>query len=90
MALGREGKDRASIDPKRYPATARMAERLASTEGQAHYRRRKVIVEPVFGWVKHFMGFRQFRLRGLTKVTGEWNIVCLALNVRRMWAMQTV
>jgi hypothetical protein len=90
VALGREAKDRATIDPKRYPASARMAERLASAAGQAHYRRRKVIVEPVFGWVKHVMGFRQFGLRGLTKVTGEWNIVCLALNVRRMWAMQTV
>jgi transposase len=89
VALGREGKDQAAIDPQRYPATARMAERLASQQGQAHYRRRKVIVEPVFGWVKHGMGFRQFSLRGLTKVTGEWNLVCLALNVRRMWALQT-
>jgi len=89
VALGGEGKDRRAIDPKRYPATVRMAERLASAEGQAQYRRRKVIVEPVFGWVKHVMGFRQFSLRGLTKVTGEWNLVCLALNVRRMWALQT-
>jgi transposase len=89
VALGREGKDRTAIDPQRYPATARMAERLASSEGQAHYRRRKVIVEPVFGWIKHVMGFRQFSLRGLTKVNGEWSLVCLALNVRRMWALQT-
>jgi transposase len=88
IALGREGKDRAAIDPKRYPASARMAERLASKEGQAHYRRRKVIVEPVFGWIKHGLGFRQFSLRGLTKVMGEWNLVCFALNVRRMWALQ--
>ena len=88
VALGREGKNRAAIDPKSYPATARMAERLASAEGQAHYRRRKVIVEPVFGWVKHVMGFRQFSLRGLTKVKGEWSLVCLALNVRRLWALQ--
>ena len=89
VALGGEGKDRRAIDPKRYPATVRMAERLASAEGQAQYRRRKVVVEPVFGWVKHVMGFRQFSLRGVTKVTGEWNLVCLALNVRRMWALQT-
>jgi transposase len=88
VALGREGKNRAAIDPKSYPATARMAERLASAEGQAHYRRRKVIVEPIFGWVKHVMGFRQFSLRGLTKVKGEWSLVCLALNVRRLWALQ--
>ena len=66
-----------------------MVERLASAEGQAQYRRRKAIVEPVFGWIKHIMGFRQFSLRGLAKVKGEWNLVCLALNVRRLWARQT-
>ncbi len=88
VALGREGKDQAAIDPKQYPATVRMAERLASPEGQAHYRRRKAIVEPVFGWIKHAMGFRQFSLRGLDKVTGEWGLVCLALNLRRLWVLQ--
>lgn len=89
VALGREGKDQAAIDPKQYPATLRMAERLASKEGQAHYRRRKAIVEPVFGWIKHAIGFRQFSLRGLNKVTGEWGLVCLALNLRRMWVLQS-
>ena len=89
VALGREGKDRTAIDPEHYPASARMAERLATPEGQAQYRRRKVIPEPVFGWIKHVLGFRQFSLRGLTKVAGEWSLVCLAINVRRMWALQT-
>lgn len=89
VALGREGKDQAAIDPKEYPATVRMAERLASAEGQAHYRRRKAIVEPVFGWIKHAMGFRQFSLRGLDKVAGEWALVCLALNLRRLWVLQS-
>ena len=89
VALGREGKDRPAIDPEQYPASARMAERLATAEGQAHYRRRKAIVEPVFGWVKHVLGFRQFSLRGLTKVKGEWSLVCLALNVRRLQVLQT-
>jgi hypothetical protein len=89
VALGREGKDRAAIDPQRYPATARMAERVASPEGQARYRRRKAIVEPVFGWIKHAMGFRQFSLRGIDKVAGEWGLVCLALNLRRMWVLQS-
>lgn len=89
VALGREGKDQAAIDPKEYPATVRMAERLASKEGQVHYRRRKAIVEPVFGWIKHAIGFRQFSLRGLNKVTGEWGLVCLALNLRRMWVLQS-
>jgi transposase len=89
VALGREGKCQTAIDPADYPASARMAERLATPEGQAHYRRRKVIPEPVFGWIKHVIGFRQFSLRGLTKVTGEWSLVCLATNVRHMWALQT-
>src|SRR5262245_9546411 len=90
VALGREGKDRTAIDRERYPASARMAERLASKEGQAHYRRRKVIPEPVFGWIKHIIGFRQFSFRGLTKVSGEWSLVCLSINVRRMWVLQGI
>lgn len=89
VSLRREGKKQAAIDPQQYPATVRMAERLASKEGQAHYRRRKAIVEPVFGWIKHAMGFRQFSLRGLDKVAGEWGLVCLALNLRRMWVLQS-
>lgn len=89
VALGREGKNGGAVDPERYPATARMASRLASKEGQAHYRRRKVIPEPVFGWVKHVLGFRQFSLRGFEKVAGEWNLVCLAINMRRMWVLQS-
>src|SRR5262245_24937348 len=90
VTLGREGKNRTAIDRKRYPASARMAERLASAEGQAHYRRRKVIPEPVFGWIKHVIGFRQFSFRGLTKVSGEWSLVCLSINVRRMWVLQGI
>lgn len=90
VALGREGKNQTAIDRERYPASARMAERLASKEGQAHYRRRKVIPEPVFGWIKHIIGFRQFSLRGLTKVSGEWSLMCLAINVRRMWVLQGI
>jgi len=92
VALAREGNKIRPIDPIEYPATQRMAERLASAEGRAHYRRRKVIPEPVFGWVKQAMGFRRFSVRGLKAVTGEWNLVCLALNLRRMqrlgWAPQ--
>jgi len=88
VALGREGKKQAASNPKEYPATVRMAERLGSKEGQAHYRRRKAIVEPVFGWIKHVMGFRQFSFRGIEKVDGEWGLVCLAVNLRRMWVLQ--
>lgn len=84
VALAREGKKSRPIDPQQHPATQRMAERLATAEGQDHYRRRKVIPEPVFGWIKQAMGFRRFSVRGLEALTGEWNLVCLALNLRRM------
>lgn len=84
VALGREGKKGRAVNADKHPATQRMAERMASEQGQAHYRRRKVIPEPVFGWIKQAMGFRQFSLRGKEKVKGEWDLVCLALNLRRM------
>jgi transposase len=84
VALGREGKTGRALDPERYPATQRMAERLATAEGRAHYRRRKVIPEPVFGWIKKVLGFRRFSVRGLTAVTGEWHLVCLAQNLKRL------
>ena len=84
VALGREGKASRALDPARSPATQRMAERLATAEGQAHYRRRKVIPEPVFGWIKEVLGFRRFSVRGLTAVTGEWHLVCLAQNLKRL------
>lgn len=71
-------------DPDTHPATHRMARRMATPEGKEHYRRRKVIPEPVFGWIKQAIGFRTFSLRGLDKVTEEWNLVCLATNLRRM------
>ena len=84
VALAREGGKVRAIDPQRHPASARMAATMATPEGQAHYKRRKVIPEPVFGWIKQAMGFRQFSVRGLASVNGEWNLVCLALNLRRM------
>jgi hypothetical protein len=43
-----------------------------------------VIVEPVFGWIKRVLGFRQFSFRGPTKNNAEWHLVCLAMNLRRM------
>lgn len=61
-----------------------MARRLGTKAGRAAYAMRKQTVEPVFGTIKSVMGFRQFSLRGLRKVTGEWNLVCLAWNVKRM------
>ncbi len=61
-----------------------MAHRLKTKAASAAYAIRKQTVEPVFGIIKSVMGFRQFSLRGLRKVTGEWNLVCLAWNVKRM------
>ncbi|NBC27993.1 MAG: IS1182 family transposase [Bacteroidetes bacterium] len=61
--------------------------RLKTTEGRAFYARRKSTVEPVFGIIKRAMGFRQFLLRGLEKVTGEWNLVQCAYNLKRMHAL---
>lgn len=84
VALGREGKRRRPIDPQTHPATQRMAEHLGTEPGQADYRRRKVIPEPVFGWIKHVLGFRRLSMRGLTASRNEWNLVCLAMNLRRM------
>lgn len=65
-----------------------MAAKLKTDAGRARYRRRKAIVEPVLGWVKAVLGFRRFSLRGLTKVQGEWTLVCLALNLKRYHALQ--
>ena len=88
VALGREGtrciEDRSR---DRYPHTAAMADKLASQEGEAAYRRRKAIVEPPNGWIKQIIGFRQFSFAGLAKVRAEWKLVCAALNLRRMGGM---
>jgi transposase len=61
-----------------------MAHRLKTKAGRALYALRKQTVEPVFGIIKSVMGFRQFSLRGLKKVSGEWTLVCLAWNLKRM------
>jgi len=65
-----------------------MAHRLKTKAGRASYALRKQTVEPVFGIIKSVMGFRQFSLRGLNKVTGEWALVCLAWNLKRMAALR--
>ena len=61
-----------------------MQEKMELPQNRAHYRLRKQTVEPVFGIVKQAMGFRQFLLRGLEKVEGEWTLVTLACNCRRL------
>jgi len=61
-----------------------MAHRLKTQVGRAVYALRKQTVEPVFDIIKSVLGFRQFLLRGLDIVTGEWRLVCLAWNLKRM------
>ena len=82
ISLGREGNAGTAPNPAQV-ATQRMAVRLTSAEGKDRYRRRKAIVEPVFGWIKEVLGFRRFSLRGEAKARGEWNVVCLAVNLKR-------
>ena len=67
-----------------HPVLLAMAAKLKTAEGRALYRRRACTVEPVFGVIKQALGFRQFLLRGLSKVTAEWNLVCLAYNLKRL------
>ena len=62
--------------------------RLQTQEGKKIYSERKSTVEPVFGIIKHVMGFRQFMLRGFEEVKGEWNLVCIAYNLKRLHAMR--
>jgi transposase len=64
-----------------------MAHRLKTAEGRALYALRKHTPEPVFGIIKSALGFRQFLLRGLANVRGEWNLVTMAYNVKRLFAL---
>ena len=75
-------------EPQELPEDAtdieKMKHRLQTKEGKAIYALRKSMVEPVFGVIKHVMGFRQFMLRGFDKSQGEWNLMCIAYNLKRL------
>ena len=64
-----------------------MRHRLQTKAGKQRYALRKQTPEPVFGIIKSVLGFRQFLLRGLEKVRGEWKLVATAWNVKRMFAL---
>jgi len=64
-----------------------MRHRLQTQEGKAVYAKRKATVETVFGIVKDVLGFRQFLLRGLDAVQGEWSLVCIGWNLKRLHAL---
>jgi transposase len=65
-------------------ARERMAYKLRTVLGKLIYRGRKCSVEPVFGIIKRVLGFQQFSLRGQSKVAGEWCLVCLGYNLKRL------
>jgi len=65
-------------------AREKMAHKLRTVIGRAIYRLRKSTVEPVIGIIKEVLGFRQFSLRGLSAVAGEWVLVCMAFNLKRL------
>ena len=66
------------------PRMAAMAATLKRAGRRSRYRLRKQIVEPVFGQMKQARGFRQFLLRGLTKVRGEWTLICTVHNLLKL------
>lgn len=66
-------------------AQQRMARKLRTKGGRERYARRKGMVEPVFGQIKQGRGFRQFSLRGLTKMRSEWRLVSLTHNLLKLW-----
>ena len=61
-----------------------MRQKLNTADGKSIYRRRKTIVEPVFGNIKHNLWFRQFCLRGLKKVKAEFALIAIVHNIQKM------
>lgn len=94
VATGAEGRQREydfrpekpGKEPKEPKAQWRkdMAAKLETDDGREKYRLRQQTVEPVFGIIKSVLGFRQFSLRGIDKVCGEWKLVALAYNFKRL------
>lgn len=70
--------------PKDADSLVAMEHRMKSEAGRALYAQRKSTVEPVFGIIKEVMGFRRFMLRGLDAIQGEWLLVCMAFNLKRL------
>ena len=62
-----------------------MRRKLRTKRGRDIYALRKEIVEPVFGQIKQARGFRQFLLRGVKKVKGEWSLICTTHNILKLW-----
>ena len=75
-------------EPEQANAVDAMVHRLQTRKGKAVYAQRKSTVETVFGIIKHVQGFRQFLLRGLDTVGGEWSLVCIGWNLKRLHALK--
>ncbi len=72
------------------PRLVAMREKVTSEDGKRIYGKRASTVEPVFGIIKGPpMGLRQFLMRGLDRVRIEWDLVCLAYNIKRIWSLRT-
>ena len=85
IPMGRAKEEGESKEPNpKNEATCRMAKKMKTKRAEKHYRKRKYLGEPPFAWIKSVMGFDQFSLRGTDNVTSEWNLACLAANLKRM------
>ena len=84
IPMGREKKGKTKEPNPENEATCRMAKKMKTLRAEKHYRKRKYLGEPPFAWIKSVMGFAQFSLRGTDNVTGEWNLACMAANLKRM------
>ena len=71
--------------PEDTSVRAQMWQKLKSRPGRKLFGRRKTIVEPVFAQIKHVRSFRQFMLRGLSQVEGEWLLICLTHNLLKLF-----
>jgi transposase len=71
--------------PERLSAKQRMARKLRTKKGRAVYAKRKGMIEPIFGQLKQVLGFRQFSLRGLARMRGEWRLLCAVHNLLKLW-----
>jgi transposase len=82
-----ERSEQAPLAPENPTPVEAMAHRLKTPEGRKVYALRKQTPEPVFGIIKSALGFRQFLLRGLDKARGEWSLVTMAWNIKRMFVL---
>jgi hypothetical protein len=71
--------------PKGLSAKQRMARKLRTKTGRSMYAKRKGMIEPIFGQLKQVLGFRQFSMRGLASMRGEWRLMATVHNLLKLW-----